>query len=232
MGSEGQGVRAFLTRRRVIRWTAAGLAAALLAGTPAAVLVLSTMAARFGRPAAVPPQAVALVLGAGLLPDGSPSPVLAGRVSTAAELYRLGRVRALLMSGDHSRTDHDEVDAMAGLARRLGVPDSAIVLDHAGFDTFSSCYRARSVFGLRDVVVVSQSWHLPRAVWLCRHLGVRTVGVASPAPASADLAGALREIPAAAKAMLDVWRGRLPQFPGPREHSLDQARAAGPPTPH
>src|SRR5512144_1402276 len=99
-------------------------------------------------PADVRPTPVAIVLGAGLDGAGRPSPFLAERVDVAAELYRSGRVRSLLMSGDHSRTDHDEVAAMAAEAQRLGVPASAIVQDHAGFDTYSSCYRARSVWGI------------------------------------------------------------------------------------
>lgn len=209
-----------------------GLGAAAVLGVlgcvPAAVIDRDTAANRFAPGDDVPARPVALVLGAGLLPDGSPTPILARRIATAAQLYRSGRVRALLMSGDHSRTDHDEVDAMSRAAQALGVPAGAVVLDHAGFDTFSSCYRARYVFGVRQAVVVTQDWHLPRAVWLCRQEGIDAVGAGTPGDdATVDLAGAVREVPADLKAVLDVWTGRTPTFPGPVEHSLDTVNAAG-----
>lgn len=188
---------------------------------PWAWLRWTTRDARLDAAGAVPQRPVALVLGAGITADGSPTPFLAERVSVAADLYRRGTVRALLMSGDHSTTDHDEVEAMAALARRLGVPDAAIVLDHAGFDTYSSCYRARSVWGLRRVVVVTQPFHLPRAVWLCDRLGVEAVGVATGSdPVPETSAGEVREVPAATKAVLDVVLRRTPTFPGPVESAL------------
>jgi vancomycin permeability regulator SanA len=165
---------------------------------------------------------VALVLGAGLQGDGTPAPFLAQRVAVGADLYRSGQVSALLMSGDNSRQGYDEVTAMSLAAMRLGVPASAIALDYAGFDTYSSCYRARSVFGVRKAVVVSQPFHLPRAVWTCQALGVEVVGASTVADHSPTTArGWVREVPAVAKAMVDVTRGRQPLFAGPREHVLD-----------
>lgn len=127
------------------------------------------------------------------------------------------------MSGDHSRVDHDEVTAMAAAAEAAGVPASAIVADHAGFDTYSSCYRARSVWGLDRVIVVSQGFHLPRAVWLCQQLGLDADGVAAGDAGHRSTAGygALREVLAVDKAVLDVVRHRSPRFPGPPEHAFD-----------
>ncbi len=209
-------------RRRVLVLTGV-LLSALVFGPPVAVRA-ATADGRFDNGGDVPPAPVALVLGAGLTPSGELSPFLAERVATAVDLYRDGRVQALLMSGDHSRVDHDEVAAMAAAAEAAGVPASAIVADHAGFDTYSSCYRARSVWGLDRVIVVSQAFHLPRAVWLCRRLGVDADGVAASDAGHSSTAfyGVLREVLAVDKAVLDVARRRSPRFPGPPEPAFDR----------
>ena len=119
-----------------------------------------------------------LVLGAGLLPDGSPSLMLSERIQTGVDLYEAGVAPKLLMSGDHSRSDHDEVNAMKdggyGPGRALG----GHFMDHAGFATYDSFYRAGAVFGVKKVVVVTQAYHLPRALWIARALGLEAVGVA------------------------------------------------------
>ena len=119
-----------------------------------------------------------LVLGAGLLPDGSPSLMLGERIRTGVELYKAGVAPKLLMSGDHSRSDHDEVNAMKDAAKAQGVPSEDIFMDHAGFATYDSFYRAGAVFGVKKVVVVTQAYHLPRALWIARSLGLEAVGVA------------------------------------------------------
>ena len=210
-------------RRRVVRWVAAGLGTALVAvGGPWLLVRLTTTGDRYAVQDAVPGAPVGLVLGAGVNADGTASAFLTERVSVAAQLYRRGTVRALLMSGDNSRQGYDEVGVMAKLAQGFGVPASAIVLDHAGFDTYSSCYRARQVFGLHRAVIVTQPFHLPRALWLCDSLGVASVGVATGSdPQGATVYGELRELPAAGKAVLDVVFHRTPTFPGPVEHSFD-----------
>ena len=119
-----------------------------------------------------------LVLGAGLLPDGSPSLMLGERIQTGVDLYKAGVAPKLLMSGDHSRSDHDEVNAMKDAALARGVPSADIFMDHAGFATYDSFYRAGAVFGVKKVVVVTQAYHLPRALWIARALGLEAVGVA------------------------------------------------------
>ena len=118
-----------------------------------------------------------LVLGAGLLPDGSPSLMLSERIQTGVDLYEAGVAPKLLMSGDHSRSDHDEVNAMKDAALARGVPSADIFMDHAGFATYDSFYRAGAVFGVKKVVVVTQAYHLPRALWIARALGLEAVGV-------------------------------------------------------
>lgn len=195
---------------------------------PYAVVRSSTSGARHRSAAAVPSAPVALVLGAGVDSGGQPSWALARRIDAAVELYRRGAVRALLMSGDNSRWGYDEPSAMRDAAVRAGVPSSAIVLDYAGFDTYSSCYRARHVFGLSRIAVVSQDFHLARAIWLCRRLGVEAEGLAAADADAAVTAGwKRREVAASLLAVIDVACGRRPTFPGPREHSLDGVNAAG-----
>jgi SanA protein len=125
----------------------------------------------------VPPRDVALVFGAGVWADGSPTPVLADRVRTATELYLAGKVRILLMSGDNSRSDYNEPQAMLELAVALGVPADAVVLDYAGRRTYDSCYRALRIFGVDDAVLVTQAFHLDRALYIANHLGIDAVGV-------------------------------------------------------
>ena len=123
-----------------------------------------------------------LVLGAGLRSDGSPSSMLQDRVQVACELYAAmqgeERVVPLLMSGDHTG-DYNEVAAMKELAIRLGVPSEDIFLDHEGYSTYESLCRAREVYGARRVLIVTQEFHLPRALFIARELGMDAVGVAS-----------------------------------------------------
>ena len=118
----------------------------------------------------------AIVFGAGLWRDGSPTPVLRDRVQTAADLFFNGKVEKLLMSGDNRFVEYNEPAAMRTYALQLGVPDEAIVLDYAGRRTYDTCYRARDIFGLDNVILVTQQFHLPRAVYLCNTLGVAAQG--------------------------------------------------------
>ncbi|MGC1176542.1 MAG: ElyC/SanA/YdcF family protein [Candidatus Saccharimonadales bacterium] len=129
--------------------------------------------------AKVPFHRVALVLGAGVLLDGTPTPYLRNRIETATHLYKAHRVQVLLMSGDNSTKQHNEPVAMKNYAVKLGVKSHDIVLDYAGLNTYDSCYRAHAIFGLRDATIVSQSYHLPRAMTTCRGLGIANVGVAA-----------------------------------------------------
>jgi vancomycin permeability regulator SanA len=125
----------------------------------------------------VPVQRVAIVFGAGLWRDGSPTPVLYDRVATAAELYFSGRVEKLLMSGDNRVVEYNEPWAMRTAAIELGVPEEDIVLDYAGRRTYDTCYRASAIFGLDGAILVTQAFHLPRALYLCNQLGLPSVGV-------------------------------------------------------
>jgi vancomycin permeability regulator SanA len=179
----------------------------------------------------VPAAPVALVLGAGLY-HGSPTPMLATRLDIAAELYRAGRVRALLLSGDNSRPGYDEPSVMRDYLVARGLPSDVLVLDYAGFDTWDSCVRARDVFGIRRLTVVTQNFHLPRAVALCRTAGMDAFGVGDDSAArwpAKTYVYAVREFAATAKGFLDaVVLKSSPVFPGPRETSLDRFLASIP----
>ena len=123
------------------------------------------------------PKRTAIVFGARVWDDGSPSNSLYDRVLTGVELYRAGRVGRLLMSGDKTGENYDEPAAMKKLALQLGVPESEIVLDNDGKRTFETCSRAKEVFGIQKAVLVTQDYHLPRALYLCNSLGVDSIGI-------------------------------------------------------
>jgi SanA protein len=126
-----------------------------------------------------PARQVAIVFGAGLRRDGSPSPVLRDRVETAAQLYFSGKVKKLLMSGDNRWEDYNEPGAMGAYALELGIPEEDIVLDFAGRRTYDTCYRARHIFQVESAALVTQGFHLPRAIYLCNVLGLPSVGVSA-----------------------------------------------------
>ena len=128
-------------------------------------------------PEQAPEAPAAIVLGAGLNRDGSPGVVLRDRVRTAVELYFDGRVEKLLMSGDNSTENYDEPGAMRDFALSLGVPEEDIVLDFAGRRTYDSCYRAQAIFGLDRAIVITQAFHLPRALFLCNAFQIDADGV-------------------------------------------------------
>ncbi|MFF3439382.1 vancomycin high temperature exclusion protein [Streptosporangium sp. NPDC002721] len=175
--------------------------------------------------AGVPEAPVALVLGAGVVGE-TPSPMLARRLDISAQLYRAGRVEAILLSGDNSRREYDEPTVMRDYLLARGVPAGALVLDYAGFDTWDSCVRARTVFGASKVTVVTQVFHLPRAVTLCRTAGLDTFGVGDDSSKRwvSTYGLAAREFLASAKGLVDsVLLDSAPVFPGPREITLETA---------
>ncbi len=155
----------------------------------------------------VPPRSVAIVFGAGLRRDGRPTAVLRDRVAAAAELYFDGRVEKLLMSGDNRFVYYNEPGAMREYALELGVPEEAIVMDFAGRRTYDTCYRAKEIFQVNDAVLVTQGFHLPRALYTCSRLGVDAVGVAADQSryrARAELFWNIRELPATLVALWEV----------------------------
>lgn len=120
-----------------------------------------------------------LILGAGVRNDGSPSHMLEDRLLTGIDLYESGITRTLLMSGDHGKKDYDEVSCMKNYAAECGVPTEDIFLDHAGFSTYESLYRAKEVFGAEKIIIVTQEYHLYRALYVAQELGLDAVGVSA-----------------------------------------------------
>jgi len=131
------------------------------------------------RIADVPRSEVAIVPGALVEPDGRMSTMLADRVRRAAELWRAGKVEKVLVSGDHHTWAYDEPDTMRKALVRDGVPPRDVFEDHAGFDTWATMVRARSVFGVRHAVIVTQGFHMPRALYLADAAGIDATGLSS-----------------------------------------------------
>jgi len=179
----------------------------VLFGLPKLVTSLSA-AGRIYSVADAPSAPVAVVFGAGLQKDGTPSPVLKDRVTAAVQLYQAGKVRKLLMSGDNRFVDYNEPASMRDFALSQGVPEEAIVLDFAGRRTYDTCYRARDIFGLDDVLVVTQKFHLPRAIFTCSGMGMKVNGVIADLRDYHDHAERfwhIREVPATLVALWQVW---------------------------
>ncbi len=123
------------------------------------------------------PRRVAIVYGAAVFKNGRLSDVLYDRVYTAVELYKAGKVKKLLMSGDNSRQEYDEPTAMKKAAIELGVPENDIVLDFAGRRTYDTCHRAKEIFEVKKAIHVTQDFHLPRAIFLCEKIGIDSIGI-------------------------------------------------------
>ncbi len=161
----------------------------------------------------VPHTDVALVLGASVV-RGKPSPVLAERADTATALYKAGKVGKILVTGDNGALTYDEVTPVRKYLLDAGIPTQDIFLDHAGFDTYSSMYRARDVFLVHSLTIVTQDFHLPRALWIARRLGLDAHGVVAEGGEHSPY-DYIREIPASIKAIVNVFTDRQPKYLGP-----------------
>ena len=176
----------------------------------------------------VPERPVALVLGAEVHPDGTLSAFLEARVAEAKRLYDAGKVDAVLVSGDHGVWRYDEPGHMHQWLVAHGVPDAKVVDDYAGFDTYDSCQRAVRIFGVTKAIVVTQSYHIQRAVALCREAGMDAVGVGDDSVRVFKTywtRAVVREQGAYLKAVLDVATRRDPRFLGRHETGVEHALA-------
>lgn len=222
-------LRSLFTARRLRRLTAVGALGAAVAVAVAigcSQWVRSSADGHIYDASSVPAAPVALVLGAQVDAGGQPSAFLAARLEIARQLLEAGKVRAILVSGDHGRWAYDEPGAMQNWLVARGVPADRVAQDHAGFDTYDSCVRASKIFGVRQAIVVTQDFHLPRAVTLCREQGIDASGVGDSSVRVFEqmwLRGEVREYGASVKAAADVLTARDPVFLGPYETSVDKA---------
>ncbi|MGZ5245190.1 MAG: SanA/YdcF family protein [Bacteroidia bacterium] len=168
----------------------------------------------------LPQKQVALVLGARVYSNGSLSRMMQDRADQGIALYKSGKVEKILVSGDHGTKQYDEVNTIRNYMIKQGIPAEDIFMDHAGFDTYSSMYRARDVFKVKSLIVVTQEFHLPRAIFLAQQLGLDACGLVADAQqytARSRRFSAVREVPACVKAFLE---GSIFQ---PEPHFLGEA---------
>lgn len=118
-----------------------------------------------------------IVLGCQVKPDGTPSHMLSDRLDRSLELYNLGAAPKIIMSGDHGQKEYDEVNTMKAYAVDKGVPSSDVFMDHAGFSTYETMYRAKEIFGVKKAIIVTQKYHLYRALYIAEKLGIEAYGV-------------------------------------------------------
>ncbi len=209
-------------RRRIIFWSLLTLGAL---GILVGVIILATnlIVTRGAKDHIVetveeaPDAQCAIVLGARIHDDGTPFPMLTDRLETGIALYEAGKVDKLLLSGDHGQKEYDEVGAMLDYVLARGLPEEDVFTDHAGFDTYDTMYRARDVFQVKSALVVTQGYHLSRAVYIARALGLDAVGVTADIQVYLHpLRNELREILARVKAVgqLHITHAK-PEYLGP-----------------
>lgn len=204
----------------VRRWgTPVAVVAAALGAGVGAVLVLGLVVRAITRGRIVtagtlPHLPVVLVLGAEVYADGVPSTFLRARLDVALDLYRRGLVERILLSGDGRSRFYDETGGMRAYLLGRGVEDSVLLVDPAGLDTYDSCLRARDVYDIERLVVVSQTYHLPRALAICRALGLDAWGVGDDSARSSARPwanGTRRELAANLKLVWDLLSHRPPR---------------------
>jgi len=187
-----------------VKYLVAVLAAAVLAPVGARLWVNAAASNHiFTDLRLVPECRVAVVLGSRVYPNGRLSDLLEDRVLTAIRLYKAGKVKKLLMSGDNRVDHYNEPQRMRDYALSHGVPPKDVICDFAGRRTYDTIYRAKRIFGLKRFIVVSQRFHLYRAIFLANHLRVQAYGV--PGKLTAGLSPRLREYPACCGALVDIY---------------------------
>jgi SanA protein len=167
----------------------------------------------YGDAASAPNTEVVIIPGASVLSNGELSPILQDRADLAIQLYDAKKVLKILVSGDNGSLSYNEVTPVHNYLVLNGIPEQDIFLDHAGFDTYSTMYRARAIFGVTSVLIASQAFHLPRAVFLARELGITAYGVTA-SNSHSDWENYVREIFADEKAVLDILDHRQPEYLG------------------
>ncbi len=164
---------------------------------------------------AVPSKYVAIIFGAGIRQDGTPSKYLKDRLEAGIQLYKHNKVKRILLSGDNGSKRYDELEVMKNYCLNAGVPAKDIFVDYAGFDTYSTVFRAKDLFKVDEAIMVTQAYHLERAIFLGNKMGIQSVGFAAD-NGSYSLAkkNELREQLALVKSFVDVSRNRKPKYYG------------------
>jgi vancomycin permeability regulator SanA len=156
-----------------------------------------------------------MVLGALVYNSGYPSPILRDRLDYGYELYIQGKAKKILVSGDHGQTDYDEVNAMKAYLLQKGVPSEDVFMDHAGFNTYDSMYRAKEIFLIESLLISTQEFHIHRSVYIAHKLGIDAYGYPCKDKSSYPMFTLnLRESFARAKAFWDVTVHRSPKYSG------------------
>ena len=167
----------------------------------------------FQNSAEIPKTQVVLILGAGVFSDGRLTATLQDRVDTAILLYKDDHAKKILVAGDNSRVEYNEVNAVQKYLEKEGVSPEDIFLDHAGFNTYDSMYRAKEIFEVDSMIITTQEFHLARSVYIARKLGIDAYGLAAD-KRKYLLKNSVRELFATAKSFTDVLIGTKPRYLG------------------
>lgn len=182
------------------------------------ISVQRTVAPRILSLRSVEPRPIGLVLGASVK-AGMPNRVLQERLDMAMILYHEGKVKKLILSGDNRTVDHNEPEAMKRYLLEKGIPEEDMILDYAGRRTYDSCFRSKEVFGIESLIIITQDFHLPRALYLCNSIGVDAVGIAADTNYPVQWFDSyFREVPATIQAWIDiVFRKPVPVLGNPEK---------------
>lgn len=200
--------------KRVLYWCSmAALGAAAVFVSANALMVGLEQGRMYGTISGAPARTVVIVPGAAVLRSGALSAVFLDRANAAAVLYQAGKAQKILVSGDNSTLEHNEVDPARKYLVSRGIPEADIYLDHAGFDTYSTMYRAHEIFGVTSAIIATQTFHLPRALFIARAVGIDAVGYRAD-NVHLLVRNEVRESLARLKALWDVGIHRTPKFLG------------------
>lgn len=202
--------------KKIIKWgIKAFLLGIILLSVIYLIIYLSTKNKIYEEVSDIPKSQTVLVLGARVYSNGALSDILRDRLDTAIEIYKAGKADKVLVSGDHGRAEYDEVNAMKDYLLKKGVASKNIFLDHAGFDTYDSIYRAQYIFEVESLIISTQKFHLPRSIYIANRLGVEANGiVADKHIYIAEVKFYLREKLAQVKAFLELFIKAKPKFLG------------------
>ncbi|MFC9995948.1 vancomycin high temperature exclusion protein [Nocardia sp. NPDC127526] len=220
----------WLRPRRIAKLVTAAVLAALLVGAGSVLWVRFTTDEYLYSAQTAPNADVAIIFGAEVYRDGTPSEFLAARLDLGKQLLDSGKVKALLLTGDNGRETYSEPDSMRRYLIGKGVPAAKIALDYAGFSTYESCARAHRIFGVGSAIVVTQDFSLPRTVALCRSVGIDALGVGDDGRLhdTTYRRNWLRDQLATTKAIYSIVVQPDPTFLGRQETTVRDAMAADP----